>query len=92
MFPYFQLLKGTTNDEDDPNLTDLMTRNRTFFFFFIPLQFGVAIYLTYFETKKLKETKDKLQLFIVAYNFLQVVIPLLDLIENGIGEYLGDTF
>jgi len=36
-----------------------MKHNKVFFFLFIPLQFGVAVYLTYFETKKMTETKDK---------------------------------
>ena len=45
-----------------------MNSNKVFFFFFIPLQFGVAIYLTFFETKKMIETKDKKQILIVLYN------------------------
>jgi hypothetical protein len=36
-----------------------MESNTTFFFFFIPLQFGVAIYLTYFEVKKLSYSRQK---------------------------------
>lgn len=47
-----------------------MNAHRVFFFVFIPLQFGVAVYLTYFETKKMIETKDKKQLLIVLYNLL----------------------
>jgi hypothetical protein len=91
MFPYFEMLKWTSDKEDDPSLTDLMSRNQSFYFFFIPLQFGVATYLTYFETKKMIETKDKKQLLIIVYNFMQIVIPIIDLVENAIGERLGDT-
>jgi hypothetical protein len=56
-----------------------MESNTTFFFFFIPLQFGVAIYLTYFEVKKLIATRDKSQIPIVLYNLFQVLMPFIDL-------------
>ncbi len=45
-----------------------MNKNKVFFFLFIPLQFGVAVYLTYFETKKMIDTKDNKQILIVLYN------------------------
>jgi hypothetical protein len=37
-------------------------------------------------------TGDKVQIFIVIYNLLQVLVPLLDLVEKIAGEALGETF
>ena len=37
----------------------MMNQNKAFYFFFIPLQLGVAVYLSFFELKKMIETGDK---------------------------------
>ena len=58
MFPYYELFKNAIADN---NLTfgEIMTKHWIFFFIVLPFQFIIAIYLTYFEAKKMKISKDK---------------------------------
>lgn len=57
MFPYFELFKNAIKDNELPFGT-IMQKHYVFFFMFLPVQFGIAVYLTYFEIKKAKVSKE----------------------------------
>jgi hypothetical protein len=80
MFPYFELFKNAVKDHDI-GIDGMLFRHWLFFFIFLPIQFAISVHLTYFETKKMILTKDKLQIPVIIYNGWQVIMPLFDMIE-----------
>jgi len=85
MFPYFELFKYASSDTT-LSFSQMMTKHWLFFFIFLPAQFAVSLYLTFYEAKKMIATKDKWQLPIVFYNAWQVIMPFFDLVEYVIPE------
>lgn len=81
MFPYFEMFKNAVSEGDNVTFSEMMTKHWLFFFVMLPMQLAIAIYLTWFEWKKMWATKDKWQLTIVIYNFWQVIMPFFDMIE-----------
>jgi hypothetical protein len=59
MFPYFELFKYTSQDTEIESFSQMMAKHWLFFFVFLPGQFAVSLYLTFYEAKKMVATKDK---------------------------------
>lgn len=57
MFPYFELFVHAMKDNDKP-LSFIMKKHYVFFFMFLPVQFAVSVFLTYFEGRKAWISRD----------------------------------
>ena len=68
MFPYFELFKHAMIGTEKEPLAKTMIDHWIFFFLFLPVQFAIAIYLTYFEARKMFAMKDPSLFFVVFYN------------------------
>lgn len=56
MFPSYEMFQKVDADKD-PSFLNIMLKHWLFFFIFLPIQFIISVYLTYFEWLKMVRTR-----------------------------------